>query len=186
MPALDLRRGGARGGGGSASHVGADAGCSATPASSRGYKTSAPQRGGAAAAPRSAQPPAAGARRPPPQRRQPPVPRPAKTLALLRPPPAALRSAPAAPGSSRPRLGRGSGRATALWLGPEDGAGGAFMRPPHPAPLHRPRPRAPRAQCQPQQGAQLWKSRGAPRGGSARPAPPRPAGASQSDISWRV
>lgn len=30
--ALDPRRGGARGGGGSASHVGADAGCSATPA----------------------------------------------------------------------------------------------------------------------------------------------------------
>ncbi|OBS71505.1 hypothetical protein A6R68_13919 [Neotoma lepida] len=55
------------------------------------------------------------------------------------------------------------------------------MRPPHPSPRRHRRPRALCAASQPQQGAQLWKSRGSPREdrvralarGPAQPAPPR-------------
>lgn len=111
--ALDLRRGGARGGGGSTSHVGADASCSATPASSWGYKTSPALSGGAAAAPASVQTPSS--RRTPPS--HPSAPRrkcfgPAKTHVVLRPPPGLRRSAPAQlAASGHPWLRRGSWRA---------------------------------------------------------------------------
>lgn len=191
MRALDLRRGGARGGGGSTSHVGADAGCSATPASSRGYKTSPRERRGAAAAPASVQPPAAGARRPAAQRCQP------KSCVLLKlsrcsPPPGlplgAHRSRPAATLASA--AARGSRALT--WPGPEHGGGGAFMRPHalHPSTAPGPELRAPsagpsRARNFASAAALGEEAESAP---SVRPGPHHRARRpeTQSDIPWRL
>ena len=151
------------------------------------------ERHGEASAPASVQTPSSrrAAARPPPA---PSPPRPALLPQLTLPSdpscPVALsaRSSPGRrPGDPLPRPRLLEGRSPTRPGPPEDG--GAFMRPAHPSP--RRRLRAPRAAPQPLQGTQLWKSRGAPRGGRVRtlaparasPAPQRLGEARESVIA---
>lgn len=143
------------------------------------------ERGGAAAAPASVQTPSSprvtpghpqhllpAALRSCPNSRRPGTPARSVALSALRAPGRRLTDPLTRPGLLEGRSPTSPGP-------PKDE--GAFMRLPHSSPRSSHRPGAPRAAPQPQQGTQLWKFRGAPRGGRVRtpapawspPAPPR-------------